>query len=54
MLRSKSGKTRHNVYLAALGQDIEGVGEGVVPWVIVWFSFFYVNRITYCKVYSAA
>ena len=49
----KSGKTRHKVDLAAIGQDIEDVVEGAVLWVSVWFSFFYVNRIAYCKVYSA-
>jgi hypothetical protein len=50
MPRSKSGKTRRKVDLAAMGEAIKDVGEGVVPWVNFWFSFFCVNRFTCCKV----
>lgn len=54
MPRSKSGKTRLKVDLAATRGAIKDAGEGVVPWVDFWFSFFCVNKITCCKVYNAA
>jgi hypothetical protein len=47
-------KNKTNVDLSAIGRTIKDVGEGVVPWVNFWFSFFCVNRIAYYKVYNAA